>query len=140
MDPRHPEQAVSRMMELMKQFMGVQEKMNYTQSSSGLAELEREGSLVVQEICLVAPRLHEAMIQTSRQRRHDLAHDVLDEPQDTAVELGIRTKYEQPFEPVENSVEKCDAPEEIPTLPNQAETVIVEPKPRKKTTKKKAKK
>lgn len=191
MDPRHPEQAISRMRELMEQYNRVEAGMKEAVTSANLAELEREASLVVQEICLVAPRLHEAMMQTSRQRRHDLAHGVLDEPQDTAVELGARTKYKQPFESVEKSQEKCvneapkqpekcdgtevddddnfldeafnkmkhngekvcilvpekeyaemvDVPKkEIPTPPNQAETVIVEPKPRKKKTTKKAEK
>lgn len=160
MDPRHPEQAISRMRELMKQYDRVESDMKEATTSANLAELEREASLVVQEICLVAPRLHEAMMQTSRQRRHDLAHGVLDEPQDTAVELGIRTKFEQPFEPVidkadvigEENIGGESGPmetphdgylsvdeiiEEIPTPPNQAETVIMEPKPRKKTTKQK---
>lgn len=119
MDPRHPELAIPRIRELIAQYNLVIELMQAASSSAKLAQLEREGSLVVQEICLVAPRLHEAMMQTSRQRRHDLARGVLVEPQDTLVE-----------NPVENYV-----------APNQAETVIVEPNPRKKkTTKKKAKK
>ena len=117
MDPRHPEQAISRMRELMKQYDRIEADMAGATTSAKLAELEREGGLVIQEICLVAPRIHEAMMQTSRQRRHDLAHGVLDEPQDTAVEL-----------PVEKYVE-----------PNQAETVFIEPKPRKKKTTKKKK-
>lgn len=105
MDPRHPELAISRLRELMKQYDKVEQGMKGATTSAELAQLEREGSLVVQEICLVAPRIHEAMMQTSRQRRHDLTHGVLDEPQDTAVELGTRTKYEQPFEPV---IDKAD--------------------------------
>lgn len=163
MDPRHPELAISRMRELMGQYNRIEAGMKEATTSANLAELEREASLVVQEICLVAPRLHEAMMQTSRQRRHDLAHGVLDDPQDTAVELGIRTKYEQPFEPMidkadvigEENIGGESGPmktlhngylsvdetiEEIPTPPNQAETVIVEPKPRKKKNTKKAKK
>lgn len=74
MDPRHPEQAISRMRELMKQYDRVEKDMAKAITSAQLAQLEREGGLVVQEICLVAPRIHEAMMQTSRQRRHDLAH------------------------------------------------------------------
>ena len=109
MDPRHPEQAISRMRELMKQYDRIEKDMNEATTSAKLAQLEREGGLVVQEICLVAPRIHEAMMQTSRQRRHDIARGLVEKP-------------------VENYV-----------APNQAETVIVEPKPRKKkTTKKKA--
>lgn len=110
MDPRHPEQAVSRIRELMKQYDRIEKDMNSCTVVNRLGQLEREGGLVVQEICLVAPRMHEAMMQTSRQRRYDLSHGVV----------------------VEKSVENYVAP-------NQAETVIVEPKPRKKkTTKKKA--
>ena len=118
MDPRHPEQAISRMRELMKQYDRIEADMNKATTSAKLAQLEREGGLVVQEICLVAPRIHEAMMQTSRQRRHDLSRGVLNEPQDTLVEVIGET----------------------PTPANQAETVIVEPKPRKKKTTKKAKK
>lgn len=111
MDPRHPEQAISRMRELIKQYDRIELDMNKATTSAKLAQLEREGGLVVQEICLVAPRMHEAMMQTSRQRRHDISRGLVEKP-----------------------VEKYVAP-------NQAETVIVEPKPRKKkTTKKKAEK
>lgn len=106
MDPRRPELAVSRMKELMKQFDDVMSKIKVAEASNKIGGLERECSLVVQEICLVAPRLHEAMMQASRTRRFILSH--------------------QPDEPVENYVS-----------PNQAETVIVEPKPRKKKTSKK---
>lgn len=74
MDPRHPELAVSRIKELMKQYDRVEKDMNKATTSAQLGQLEREGGLVVQEICLVAPRIHEAMMQTSRQRRHDLSH------------------------------------------------------------------
>lgn len=72
MDPRHPEQAISRMRELMKQYDRIETDMGKATTSAQLAQLEREGGLVVQEMCLVAPRIHEAMMQTSRQRRHDL--------------------------------------------------------------------
>lgn len=77
MDPRHPELAISRMRELMKQYDRVEKDMSKATTSAQLAQLEREGGLVVQEICLVAPRIHEAMMQTSRQRRHDLSHGVI---------------------------------------------------------------
>lgn len=108
MDPRHPELAIARIDELMAQYKRIIRDMQTCNVSSKLAQLEREGGLVVQEICLIAPRLHEAMIQVSRTRRAALAHGIVEE------------------KPVENYV-----------APNQAETVIVEPKPRKK---KKAKK
>lgn len=74
MDPRHPEQAISRMRELMKQYDRIENDIKKATVSSQLGQLEREGGLVVQEMCLVAPRIHEAMMQTSRQRRHDLSH------------------------------------------------------------------
>ncbi len=111
MDPRHPELAISRMRELMKQYDRIENDMAKATTSAKLAELEREGGLVIQEICLVAPRIHEAMMQTSRQRRYELSHGIVEKPVE---------------KPVENYV-----------APNQAETVIVEPKPKKKTTKKK---
>lgn len=109
MDPRHPELAISRMRELMKQYDRIESDMSSCTVANRLGQLEREASLVIQEICLVAPRLHEAMMQTSRNRRADLARGLTEEP-------------------VENYV-----------APNQAETVIVEPKPRKKKTAKKKK-
>lgn len=77
MDPRHPEQAISRMRELMKQYDRIELNMGRATTTAQLAQLEREGGLVVQEICLVAPRIHEAMMQTSRQRRHDLSHGII---------------------------------------------------------------
>ena len=85
----------------MKQYDRIEEDMSKATTAAKLGQLEREGGLVVQEICLVAPRIHEAMMQTSRQRRHDLSH-------------GIVEKQEQ------------------------ATTVFVEPKPKKKTTRKRA--
>ena len=123
MDPRHPEQAISRMRELMKQYDRIEADMAGATTSAKLAELEREGGLVIQEICLVAPRIHEAMMQTSRQRRHDLSRGNV---------------YEQMRE-YAATAERVDEPVEKYVEPNQAETVFVEPKPRKKkTTKKKA--
>lgn len=77
MDPRHPELAVSRIKELIKQYDRIEKDMAKASTSAQLGQLEREGGLVVQEICLVAPRIHEAMMQTSRQRRHDLSHGVV---------------------------------------------------------------
>lgn len=124
MDPRHPELAISRLRELMAQYNRIEKDMAGATTSAKLAELEREGGLVIQEICLVAPRIHEAMMQTSRQRRHDLSRGNV---------------YEQMRE-YAATAERVDAPVEKYVEPNQAETVFVEPKPRKKkTTKKKAK-
>lgn len=111
MDPRHPEQAISRMRELMKQYDRIEADMNKATTSSRLAELEREGGLVIQEICLVAPRVHEAMMQTSRQRRRDLSRGVVEKP--------VEKLYEE-FREYAATAEKVE-----------------EPKPKKKTSKKK---
>lgn len=123
MDPRHPEQALSRMRELMKQYDRIENDIRNTAVATNLGGLEREGSLVIQEICLVAPRLHEAMMQASRQRRNELSRGFFPEIKSEALE-----------KPKAEVVESYVAPD-------QAETEVVEPKPRKKkTTKKKAKK
>lgn len=121
MDPRHPELAVARLKELIKQYDRIESDMNSATVASRLGQLEREGGLVVQEICLVAPRLHEAMMQASRQRRHDLSRGFFPEVPAEALK-----------EPTPEAIETYVAP-------NQAETVIVEPKPRKKKTAKKKK-
>lgn len=73
MDPRHPEAALTRIEQLIKQFKSIIDKINTESITNKIGQLEREGGLVVQEICLVAPRLHEAMMQASRQRRQDLS-------------------------------------------------------------------
>ena len=78
MDPRHPELVIPRMGELIEQYDRILRDIRQATVYNKLGELEREGSLVVQEICLVAPRLHEAMMQASRNRRYDLAHGVTD--------------------------------------------------------------
>ena len=114
MDPRHPELSIERMDELMKQYKDLLSKMRTSNVSTQIAQSERECGLVVQEICLVAPRLHEAMMQVSRTRRAALAR-------------GIVGDYDKP----ENTVSY--------TPPNQAEVEIAEPKPRKKKTTKKKK-
>lgn len=93
MDPRHPELAIERMVELMTQFNLILKDIKKSIVSSQLGQLEREGSLVVQEICLVAPRLHEAMMQTSRQRRYDLSHGVVEERRSEALaEIAKQTE------------------------------------------------
>lgn len=128
MDPRHPEQAISRMRELMKQYDRIEKDMNAATTSAKLAQLEREGGLVIQEICLVAPRLHEAMMQVSRNRRRDINRGLVSEEYDQAdfIEAEIAKHYEQ---------ESSD----IEVVSEQAEVEIVEPKPRKKkSTKKKS--
>lgn len=116
MDPRHPEQAISRMRELMKQYDRIEADMNKATTSAQLGQLEREGGLVVQEICLVAPRIHEAMMQTSRQRRHDLAHGIAFEykPEE---KVGKYTKATIALEekPVEKPVKKSEPTEKKKT-------------------------
>ena len=131
MDPRHPENAIWRMRQLMEQFQFVLDKLNNETVSSKLGEAEREGALVVQEICLVAPRLHEAMMQTSRQRRHDLSHGIAFgyTPEEkvgkyTKATIGIEEK------PVEKDVNKIEKKVGI-------EEPDVNEKPKKKTTRKK---
>ena len=107
MDPRHPEQAISRMRELMKQYDRIEKDMAKATTSAQLGQLEREGGLVVQEICLVAPRIHEAMMQTSRQRRHDLTHGVIEKP--VMVKLERPLTEEEGKEIVESiSTDKAD--------------------------------
>ena len=119
MDPRHPELVLPRIKELIKQYERIEKDISETTVSSKLGQLEREGGLVVQEICLIAPRIHEAMMQTSRQRRSELTRGFFPE-------ISAETLKEPTIETVEKYVE-----------PNQAETVVVEPKPRKKKTTKK---
>lgn len=134
MDPRKPELAVTRLKELIKQYDRVEKDMSEATTSAQLSQLEREGGLVVQEMCLVAPRIHEAMMQSSRQRRHDLSRGILIEPQDTAVETPqggmfepeiveepVMVKLERPLTEkegkkiVENiSADKADEPVEKP--------------------------
>ena len=111
MDPRHPELVLPRVKELIAQYEKAESKIKSATLSSQLGGFEREGSLVIQEICLTAPRLHEAMMLVSRNKRKELS---------------------QPA-----SVEPVEAAVEVPTAPNQAETVIVEPKPKKKKNNKK---
>lgn len=113
MDPRHPELAVKRMVELMTQFNLILKDMKKTTVRSQLGQLEREGGLVVQELCLVAPRLHEAMMQTSRQRRNELAHGIVEKP-------------------MEKSLHRADVVTEV-----EDSYKVEESKPKKKTTKKK---
>ena len=80
MDPRHPELVYPRMEELMKQYSRTLEDIKKAYTSAELSKLERESGLVVQEICLVAPRLHEHLMQASRTRRYEISHPVPEEP------------------------------------------------------------
>lgn len=82
------------MRQLIEQFQYVIDKLNTETISSKLGEAEREGALVVQEICLVAPRLHEAMMQASRQRRYDLSHGVVAGTNDQIIAINEATTEE----------------------------------------------
>ena len=86
MDPRHPELAVSRVKELIKQYDRVEKDIKAATVSNKLGELEREGGLVIQELCLTAPRLHEALIQASRTRRTELQRQPIypEQPENTS--------------------------------------------------------
>lgn len=146
MDPRHPEQAISRMRELMKQYDRIEKDMEKATTSAQLGQLEREGGLVVQEICLVAPRIHEAMMQTSRQRRHDLAHPPVAKPVhkwSSAEKVAEAKEYlEQTIAntDVEKSVEKPVVIEKlVETELDKEVNEALKPleKPKKKTTRKK---
>ena len=108
-DPRYPEKAIPRVQELYAQYNDVLRRLSACTTFALLGELEREGTAVVQELYIITPRLHEALMQASRNRRVALSRGLVERP-------------------VENYV-----------APNQAETVIVEPKPRKKKTSKKKK-
>ncbi len=121
MDPRHPEQAIDRIDQLIVQFKSVLDKIRTNTVSSRIGQLEREGGLVVQEICLVAPRLHEAMIQASRKRRHDLSHGVVKNP--------VMVKLERPL--TEEEGKKI-----VESISTDKVDESVE-KPKKKTTRKK---
>lgn len=113
MDPRHPEQAIIRMRELMAQYDRIEDDIKHVTVGAKLGQLEREGGLVVQEICLVAPRLHEAMMQASHQRRRDLSRGLVEKP-------------------VEKSFHRADIATEV-----EDSYKVEETKPKKKTTKKK---
>lgn len=143
MDPRHPEEAISRMEELMEQFNETMNALKVETVTNKLGELERKGSLTVQEICLVAPRLHEAMMSISRTRRSAIAHGLVSTMGEyDHADIVDSEKVEEAIEYLEKST--FEKPESESTehyvAPNQAEVEIVEPKPRKKKSKKKAKK
>lgn len=108
MDPRHPEQAIARMRELMKQYDRIEKDMGKATTSAQLGQLEREGGLVVQEICLVAPRVHEAMMQTSRQRRYELSHGIVEKPVEkpVVIEKLVETELDKEVNEILEPLEK----------------------------------
>lgn len=117
MDPRHPELAISRMRELMKQYDRIEKDMGKATTSAQLGQLEREGGLVVQEICLVAPRIHEALIQTSRMRRQEIARGILEKCDETPeismknVETPVEKQYMDILEMAEVVTDPAPIPE-----------------------------
>lgn len=115
MDPRKPLLVVPRVDELVSQLKKIFNNIKTAKSSHELSAAEREGVLVIQELCLTVPRLHDTMIYVSRNRRTTIANG-----------LVSFDKVEQPKEEIK----------EIYVAPNQAETVIVEPNYRKKKAKK----
>lgn len=150
MDPRHPELALSRLKELIKQYDEIEYRISHATTSAGISQAEREGGLVVQEMCLVAPRIHEAMMQASRNRRHDLTHGILIEPQDVAVETPQGGMFEPEIVEEEEEEEltfeqqaikyTLELDKEIEEREKQEAKSKPKPKKttRKKTTKKKA--
>lgn len=133
MDPRHPELSLDRIDQLVNQFKLNLDNMRIATTSAQLAQLEREGGLVVQEICLVAPRLHEAMMQTSRQRRHDLTRGNIVGP--TAQIIAINESTTEEAEIVEKPVK--DNADVIGEENIGGESVPVKKLATKKTTRKK---
>lgn len=159
MDPRHPELAVKRVKELIKNYEDVEKKISTATVSSQLGQFEREGGLIIQELCLVAPRIHEAMMQTSRRRRYDLSHGIAFgyTPEEkvgkyTKATIGIEEK------PVENPVRgnadvigeeniggESGPAKKVPEIASEGVLEVVEAakknaeaeKPKKKTTRKK---
>ena len=132
MDPRHPEQAVSRLRELVEQYNRVEKDMGNAFTSAELAQLEREGGLVIQEICLVAPRIHEAMMQTSRIRRAELAKGLVEKPVEkpVVIEKLVETELDKEVNEVLKSLELDKEIEE-------KEEQEIKQSPKKKTTKRK---
>lgn len=120
MDPRHPELVLPRVKELLAQYEKVESKIKGATLSSQLGGFEREGSLVIQEICLTAPRLHEAMMLVSRNKRKGLSQQIV--PEFSTPEL---------VGPTAQVIAINEATTE------EAEVAAVEPKPKKKKSNKK---
>lgn len=120
MDPLHPETAVPRIKELSKQLDRVLSDFKKATTTGKLAELEREGILVVQEMSLVAPRLHEVVMQASRSQRTAIARGLVEKP----VEKSLQSVKKEPTE----------------TSQSVTATEVEPAKPKAKKTTKKAKK
>lgn len=129
----------------MKQYDRIENDMAKATTSAKLAELEREGGLVIQEICLVAPRIHEAMMQTSRQRRYDLSRgNVYDQMREYA---ATAERVDEPMEKQHMDIlemaEVLTDPAPIPVVEQLKEVgtehldILEEEKPKPKKTPKK---
>lgn len=146
MDPRHPELVLPRVKELVKQYERVSNDIKKAKISSKLAELEREGAMVIQELGLVTPRLHDLLIQTSRTRRGDIAREAAMEFVETSVEpISQEHTPEQGGETMtlELPPEPKEEPKEEPVVSKTSTTESTAEKKEKvtkKTVKKKAKK
>lgn len=121
MDPRHPEKAVSRIKELYDQFVTVLDRIELSTTNAQMAELEREGTFVTQEMYFVVPRLHDALIQASRLHRQVMSRRPVEAP-----------KMETPAKSVEKPVEKPESASE--------EAKVVESKTQPEAKKKPAQK
>lgn len=101
MDPRHPELALPRVKELIEQLENNFSEIEASTVKNRMGELERKGALIVQEICLTAPRLHETLMLVARERRGKLAkwlyednevHTAHNQAETTIVEPKLRKK------------------------------------------------
>lgn len=126
MDPLHPETAVPRIKELSKQLDRVLSDFKKATTAGKLAELEREGILVVQEMALVAPRLHEVVMQASRNQRTAIARGLVEKP----VEKSLQSVKNEPTETSQS----------VTATSSKKEHVEPEKKTTTKKTTKKAKK
>lgn len=136
MDPRHPELAIKRVKELISQYERVEADIRECTVSSKIAQLEREGGLVVQEICLVAPRIHEGLMQTSRQRRYELSHGFVEKPVEKSAHKWSSTeKVVEAKERLEQAIANSDV---IGEENIGGESVSVKKPATKNTIKKKA--
>ena len=88
MDPRHPELALPRVKELVKQIDRIEKDIKEATTVHKIGELEREGTLTVQELCLVAPRVHEALMQVTRNRRSAIARGLVEKPVEKSPEIA----------------------------------------------------
>lgn len=124
MDPRHPELALPRVKELVKQIDRIEKDIDGATTVHKIGELEREGSLTVQELCLVAPRVHEALMQVTRNRRSAIARGLVEKP--------VMVKLERPLTEEEGK--------KIVESISTDKTEVKPAKPKAKKTTKKAKK